>query len=379
MLKTVIQSGNRKNVCLVTWQGSGNYGTCLQSFALHWKLQMLGYNVSFLHPFHEPFSLKSYLFDFALKTGLFQLLRKIKYSKNLKMQKTYRYQHQGYNMVYVNNINQKEYLLSDMDVFITGSDQIWNTYHFFDSFFFLDFAGDKKRIAYASSIGTKDIKRNCCNEVKRMLERFAHIGVREESAMNALKILLPKKEIIQVLDPTFLLTINEWKSQGQKAKIEIAVPNNYIFCYFIGNRKEYAQQLADVKQSYDIPNVILIPSLENPNIDIAGVTVYDAAGPLEFVYLLLNASLVCTDSFHATALSINGGKDFVEFIRFDDDDKQSQNSRIYDVLEHYGLRNRIYSKKNDSWTKYIDYSAVSNILNSDREKSISYLLNSIEN
>ena len=40
-----------KNVVLVTWIGGGNYGTSLQSFALHKKLSDLGYKTSIVIPF----------------------------------------------------------------------------------------------------------------------------------------------------------------------------------------------------------------------------------------------------------------------------------------------------------------------------------------
>ena len=51
-------------------------------------------------------------------------------------------------------------LLSEVDVFMTGSDQIWNCCHRFDSFMFLDFVGGGKRVAYASSIGTNCVPEN---------------------------------------------------------------------------------------------------------------------------------------------------------------------------------------------------------------------------
>ena len=87
---------------------------------------------------------------------------------------------------------------------------------------------------------------------------------------------------------------------------------------------------------------------------------------------------MCTDSFHATAISINLNIDFVEFIRFENSDKASQNSRIYDVLSHYGLMNRIYKANDDSWSKKIDFLNSNKRLSEDRKKSLDYLVNSIE-
>ena len=51
-------------VNLVTWLGTGNYGTSLQSYALHEILKEMDYNVRFVHSFSpENFSLKKRLFS----------------------------------------------------------------------------------------------------------------------------------------------------------------------------------------------------------------------------------------------------------------------------------------------------------------------------
>ena len=65
-----------KNILLITWLGWGNFGTCLQSYALNTKLNKLGYNVSFVLTIPKKF-------------GLYGLLRYIKYMvfKNTKKKK----------------------------------------------------------------------------------------------------------------------------------------------------------------------------------------------------------------------------------------------------------------------------------------------------
>lgn len=61
---------NEKNIVLVTWIGNGNYGTSLQSFALHRKLEMLGYKVSFLQNFPNNFGLKYKVKNILRKLGI---------------------------------------------------------------------------------------------------------------------------------------------------------------------------------------------------------------------------------------------------------------------------------------------------------------------
>lgn len=380
---SITKSGNtrnKKSVCLVTWQGSGNYGTCLQSFALHLKLQTLGYNVSFLRPFSEPFTFNSFLFDVAIKIGLFTILRKIKYSRNAKYRKTFKFQRSGYNMVYVNSMGQKKRLLSQTDVFITGSDQIWNTYFAFNPFFFLDFATENKKcISYASSLGTNSIATPYKDSVKKLLSKFQHISLREDTGVDVVNSLLGCDKAVQVIDPTLLLTGNDWADICSNAQVEIELSTPYALCYLVGNNEECEIQIERVTKEFGLTHIIVIPAVENQNCNIQNAIRYDAAGPLEFVRLIERATVVITDSFHATAFSINFSKPFVEFERFKKGDKVSQNSRIYNLLEHYGLQSHLFSESSNSWCESIDYQKVHMKLEADRRLSLDFLVNAIEN
>ena len=249
----------------------------------------------------------------------------------------------------------------------------------FNPFFFLSFAGNTKRIAYASSIGTNSIKKEYEDKVKQLLLRFCHIAVREDEAVKVLSGLTGRHDIIQVLDPTFLLSPKEWNEMSCKAKYELRLPSDYLFCYLIGDNPWYKEQLSVVKKLLGIDNIIVIPAEENKDFTFSEAIIYQHASPIEFVDLLQKAKYVCTDSFHATALCINHSVPFVEFMRFKDNDKKSQNSRIYDILAHFGLMARIYYADSLEWTKPINYAKVQEILTVDRQKSMDYLINAIEN
>lgn len=371
-----------KRITLVTWLGGGNYGTSLQSFALHRKLQDLGYSVTFCTGCPKKFTAKNkikYLLE-LFGINLSSIKKKIKRSKlTVKQRKLQGFIKDNYNLAKpINFKNQLDNLVECTDVFVTGSDQIWNTVYSFNPFFFLDFAKDKKRIAYASSMGISDFPDEHKPEVRRLLSKFQHIGVREQTAVKAISNLLGRNDAQQVLDPTFLLDKNDWFNISQSASIEIDIPQRYIFCYLIGNNPWYKEQIADVMQSTGIDKLIIVPAVENKDFSIEGATIYDAAGPLEFVQLIKEAALVCTDSFHATALSLNMEKPFVEFMRFSDESKGSQNSRIYDLLGRYNLSHRIYNKSDKRWGESIDYMSVTRQINEDRKKSLDFLVESIE-
>lgn len=371
-----------KKIVLVTWIGGGNYGTSLQSFALHRILEMLGYNVSFLSNIPKTFTYKNkikYLLQLVgiNLNGIRQSLLPSRLS--LKQQKLKCFISNNYNICKpINDKIELKKLIAETDSFITGSDQIWNTIFGFDSFYFLDFAGDAKRIAYATSIGLRDFPEEHKPEVKRMLSKFSHIGLRENTAVKIVSGLLDRNDVVQVLDPTFLLTSDDWISIAEDANIEIVLPEKYLLCYLIGNNEWYRIQLMDVIERTCINKLIIVPAEENPSFSIDGATIYDAAGPLEFVELIRNASFVCTDSFHATTLAINLNVSFVEFIRFKETDKASQNSRIYDLLSHYDMMNRIYNIDSQQWSKPMVFSFSNKQLDTDRRLSLEYLVNSIE-
>lgn len=367
-------------IVLVTWLSTGNYGTGLQSYALHKKLQEMGYDVCIL-PFFA-------LSDFTLTAKIKKVVRyypkyyaklflKRLFFESKSQRKLREFNNSNYNIRLIKTQAQYEELLKESDVFIAGSDQIWNCYHSFNPFYFLSFAGDKKRIAYASSIGTSDFPEEKKDQIKYLLSKFSHIGVREETAVRAVKDLIYEADVRQVADPTFLLDDKHWRNFACKATLEFDLPEKYILCYFVSNESYTIEQLETIKQKLDISNVIVIPAKENEKINIPEAFIYPDAGPHEFVYLLSHATCVCTDSFHATAISINMQKDFIEFKRFKDENRQSQNSRIYDLLEHYNLTARLYDSQEASLYNPINYTEITDIVERDRKDCIAYLQNSI--
>ena len=374
----MLQQKYMKRLSIITWVGSANYGTSLQCFALYKKLNNMGYEVACLRPFEQPFTWKSALKNVAKHLGILYLIRRLSFARTPKLRKTYNFMTRYYvtDSVYCSYSLKK--LLRNTDVFITGSDQIWNTYYKYDPFYFLGFTDCNKKISYASSIGADNIPQEYYEKVHNHLTQFSHIAVREDTAVKVLKDMLGRDDITKVLDPTLLLESEEWKSIAQKAEIEVPLPSRYILCYFVGNNDSYIQYVERIKQLTGINDVIMITSIEHPDFTIPSALLYRNAGPIEFVSLIQNASFVCTDSFHATVFSINLSRNFAEFVRFKDGEKKAQNSRIYDVLEHYNLMDRLCTDKYFIQEECVDFDKVHSILENDRKISLDYLVSSIE-
>lgn len=372
----------KKRIQIVTWLGNGNFGTSLQSYALYHFLSIKGYDCSILSSFnYKHFSLKGYLKMILSALGIMKIRERRKIKKatdSRKLMKLSKFFEHNIRQESVSNRWQYRNLLRNTDVFCVGSDQVWNAYFNFSAFNFLDFAGNVKRISYASSMGTKDFPEKYKETIKDLLLKFAHISLRETTGREAVSRLTGRNDIKTVLDPTFLLNAEDWSSVAKQSQIEISVPKNYMLVYLIGNNDNYPKQIRELQEKTGIENVIIIPAVENPNFEIQGSIVYRDAAVAEFVKLLKDATWVCTDSFHATALSINFGKNFTEFLRFKDSDKGSQNSRIYDVLDTFKLQNRLYNEMQEMWSKPIDYKESHEILNHLRTDSTDWLINAIE-
>ena len=428
-----------KKIMMVTFTPHPNFGTCLQSYALSTVLKKMGHDVTFIynnndflkrdikgtikyiirtiipHSFveyywkikrrknaktktsnapttkketHYPPIIKtlpdarwSYLMS---KVPLYTILLKLFKYRTRQWKKIYSYTFKdgNYKMRRVFTSKQYKDIIKDADIFITGSDQIWNPYCCgFDPFMFLEFVkGEKKCIAYSSSISRPSFPKEIEDRVKKDLNQFKYIAVREQSSVLLLNTLLNRKDIQLVVDPTCLLSAEEWRIFGNRAEIEFTIPKKYIFCYFIGNRNsDYTEMVNKVKSKTGINDVITIDCTQS-RINYGQGTLYKNGGPYEFIYLLSHADFICMDSFHATIFALKFKKDFAHILKTKDDNTEnSQNERMYDLFKRYNLCSRLYDKNSDEWLKPIDWNYIEEISNNEIKHSMNYLKNAIDN
>lgn len=379
-------------ICLVTWYDSINYGTVIQCAALNYYLKSLGFDVIVPDRFR-------YLPLCEYREILRKIIKKIKYlfqkdyevinraDLSTEVQAGYDERYENVKAFISNELtlikmqSNKSYLdLNQVaDIFITGSDQIWNPNHLSNQML-LNFVDDKKlKIAYGSSIGVNTIPSQLKKEYKKYLSRFDNIGVREKDAVGLLEELLPEKKIINVLDPTFLLNANDYDVFVNKSSIKkgLTHQDQFIVCYFIGKNKSWYKDVQLVAKEKGLRIIIC---LSESNIVPDFGEIYPEAGPYEFLWLLKYSKYIFTDSFHATALGINMNKEIVVYKRFEDTDKKSQNSRISNLLDMFSLSNRLISNTNhisNIANNSIDYTEVNKVLAKERRKSVSFLNESL--
>lgn len=373
---------NSKNeICLVAWYDSVNFGTCLQAYALSKTIKDLGY---------LPYILNTHKYFYGINHPIYTLtniLSKLHRTKkdekafDVRKEKNHCFA-QKYNNVYVVH-DKKEYnrKINSTQIFVTGSDQIWNPYIVTPPFL-LAMTQDRnniKRIAYGSSIGTGNIPFNKRNMFKKYLMLFDSIGVREYSAAIEINNLLKSTVTIkQVLDPTFLIDPPIYIDLAGKSKgFEYLNNKKYVLCYFVGNVK---LDFADIGRfasecGCEVINIVV----ESKGMNDCTMNLYDV-GVEDFLWLLLNAKYVISDSFHASVFSILFQKQFLIIKRFKDDDTRSQNSRIVDLFSKLHISSRFVeaSTSFEILLQDIDYSYIQKTLKKMIEDSRKFLTEGLE-
>lgn len=383
-----------KKISITTVFQGFNYGSSLQAYASKEYLSSLGYEaeliwyrdgviegrdirlikllVMFLRTFWRP-----YLFKKTLSTCRRSLQKEIREDakraflefaeKRLQVKKLTWYGLRQY-------ARNAEVLAC-----VCGSDQIWNATNIYvDPIFYLRFAPKRKRIAYAPSFGKNEIPNYNKGIIRKYLSGFEHLSVREEQGANIIKEFTGR-DVPVMLDPTLLLDKNEWLKTVHDLKTYAR--GNYILLYFLDKPSSsaiwYIERLITVYNCY----AIAIPYQHREFADLDRyLSVSAGAGPLEFVDLVLNASFVCTDSFHGTAFSINLNIPFLTFKR-DYGTATDQSSRITSLLEKLKLEDRFISEPEISRELKLMYQMSfedsNNLLARERQKAKEYLLNSL--
>lgn len=414
---------------LITFAPHPNFGTCLQSYALNYVLNKMGHDVEFIYNCRETppepllkaavkkclklllpesviASIKAkrpvgkadenkepYILELPdhpflrllSRLPLYGRLSKAIKCRNLQWRKVYKFTYEdgNFNMRRIYTHKQYAEVTADTELFVTGSDQIWNPFcGGFNPMMFLEFVNDgTKCVAYSSSISLPELPPSVAPRMKADLQKFSHIAVREQRSVELLSKLLNRNDIKLVVDPTYLLSAEEWEAFGNKAEIEFDVPERYIFCYFVGDKRAdvYEQMVQDVKRFTGIQDVITLECYDR-NLNYGGGRLYKDAGPYEWVYLLRHASYVCMDSFHATVFALKFQKEFVHAMKNADTEPGSQNTRMYDILLRYGILYKNYNTNGGSnWQRTIDYQHLAPLIESEIKDSMDYLKYEIEN
>lgn len=258
--------------------------------------------------------------------------------------------------------------------FLVGSDQLWNPY-WFDEMYYLDFvSSSSKKKSYATSIGISDIPPKYARKMKSRLRSFSEITVREERAKTLLNNLLNREDIQVVVDPTMLLGAEDWRRIYHEGNFD-GVCSKYVLCYFVGGISGHEDEIQKIQQELNCKAVVI--PMKDKDREMKDVDFVEA-GPYEFLYLIDHAEYVCTDSFHAIAISITFHKLFSVMERKITAYGASQSSRIEEILNRYHLNDCLFIRSRSAVSS-IDYNMVDKMISEERERSLSILNDMLKN
>lgn len=384
-----------KSVGIITIHHSINYGASLQSFALFQFLKEKGIDVKVIDLYRPVYKgyvkSKRYVPYFPKKKTLIQnvkdFIRPLLPSKHseaeigfdMAMKKFAEFN----SMVTLTQAYKSIDSLYDnpplCDTYISGSDQIWNpTQPYCLEPYFLTFAPKgTRRISYASSIGLKTLPDKVKTDFTQWLNQYDAISIREKQGKKILEELIDK-DIVQMPDPTFLLSREQWMQQAILPKTQ----DKYI-CLFCLKVYEGLYRLADkMAKEMGIKLIVLGHFKRELPEDIKCEYIRDA-GPREYLGYIAKASCVLTDSFHGTVFSIlMGARNFYSYRPNENPAALNRFSRIEDLLDTFHISDHIVSNTNNAtatelFNNVVDKDSIMDIMTKESQRGQQFLLNNI--
>lgn len=222
--------------------------------------------------------------------------------------------------------------MPEEDVYVTGSDQVFNPKSPYMPVYYLAFdKKGKKKVAYAPSFGISEFSKELTDKISGLLKDFDALSCREQVGADYMASIVGHP-VPGVVDPVLLLDSNRWS----KVAAPINLKYKYIFVYDRNGGNNLIKLAQRLSEETKLPIVVI--SADNCCLYKVKKRIFDA-GPEEFIGYIKNAEYVVTDSFHGTMFSLIFGKQFYVYSAI-----PSLFSRIENVLSKLGMKDRIVRK-----------------------------------
>jgi hypothetical protein len=351
---------NKKRVGIFTYM-LNNYGAVLQAFALQAHLKKHNtievFNINFRTQQHDKQD-RIFKFTNSLKSNIAMLIFTLLRYNGLRLRKKRTEIFKTKYFSLSEKYNTVEEIINTppkMNIFLTGSDQVFDPVGIYMDVYFLNFKkGDAKKIAYAPSFGVGDISEDISKKISPFVKDFDALSCREkEGAVYLSKIT--GKEVPWLVDPTFLLNAEEWG----KISISPNIKGKYIFIYALTGEEYLIDIARKIKEKTGYK--IICQSGNTRNFFSIDKLIY-GSGPAEFLGLIKNSEYVITDSFHGTVFSTIFDKPFYTFIS-----RPNVSTRIYNLIDLLNTPDRIVTHES---IKIFAYSNKTPIINKDKLNQI---------
>ncbi|WP_322153450.1 polysaccharide pyruvyl transferase family protein [Paratractidigestivibacter sp.] len=357
---------NPIRIDLITLQGVQNYGSVLQALATQALFEDLGAEVMVVNFVKEANRWENISRTWSHGNPVKTLVM----APTIRRWKTV---FQGFNddnlhlskKIYTSDKDFDGYV-SEADAYCTGSDQVWNSKWNNGVLppLYLSFAPEGSyKFAFSASFGQPSLSDEEIGETKGLIEQYRHISVREESGLEILQGQYGYGGAIQTTDPTLCVTPEFWRRHSK----ERLKTNSYILVYCLNKSREFDDYACEVAKRTGLKLVRLCTRYDQITRPGKSVLVPDIG---EFVGLIDGARYVLTDSFHATAFSMNMGTEpiciyprefggrLASFLRL----AKSEQRRVRDYSDF------------DVVNRPVDFEVVTPILEGERVKARDYLV-----
>lgn len=284
-----------KKIGIITKHSVPNYGAMLQAYGLCHYLRMLGHDaeiVDYEQPATTRFHESMRWFPPAINRWL-----------RLRRCRTFVKRHQHVGEGHCISVEGFRPSIGKYSHLITGSDQVWFTgpVQYYDPMYFLDFPfpGGKK-ISYAPSVGGIESFGEFEGKVRKALEDFDHISVRDSNSSRLLEPLIGR-DPVRVSDPTFLHDFKDLLDSRRP----IAEPYMVIFGAVPVERESLLREIAE---RLKLKRII---TLQYPN--TVATSRVAAPSPETWLNYLHHSDFVATTYFHGTIFAMKFQKQFVSF------------------------------------------------------------------
>lgn len=358
-------------IALITIHYANSYGGCLQALASQQVLSKYG-EVSIIDYRNPEIEKTLDVVRFGLSARSFlrvakdicRFLPRKRLINNFK-----RFIFDNYSLTSVcRTEKQLSELNEKFDIFVCGSDQIWNPNIIgkLDTNYMLSFANkNKKKISFSSSFGSYEYKGDEIKCVKKELSSFHSVSLREKDAAEKISTILGRLDVENTIDPTLMLTKNDWIDLLKIKKTN--ADTKYILVYTL-KKNDFTRKIIDqlsAKLNYKVISIDQDPYLGYR----ADAHIMDAS-PSKYVDLIANASFVITNSFHGTAFAVNFGIPFLSI------KPESGTNRILGLLNKLGLENQLIQNDDDfnrALNSSISFNVVESRLDELRKETRNYL------
>ncbi|MBQ7665660.1 MAG: polysaccharide pyruvyl transferase family protein [Synergistaceae bacterium] len=373
---------------VITLQAVNNYGSLLQTFATQEFFRQHGCDVRFINYARKDLADNLRLWPSlrnCMKGSILKLPFKIIFliPNQFKKQQTFsRFRKEHLNItsgkIYV-TMSDFEGYTSDADAYCTGSDQVWNSFHNSGILppFYLAFAPEGSyKFAFSASFGKTEIDSQEVKETQKYIDDYRHISVREDSAVKILNEQYNYDRAVHILDPTLCIDPETWRKYAKYTMGGGVQKGSYILVYWISGFKDKKTERAFSKYAHELSKrtgLKIIQLCRGYEHCIKSLLRKEQCALFpdifSFISLIANARYVLTDSFHATAFSLNLNIEPICVFPY------RFSTRIESILRlTHTLHRHVEGYDDfDILNRHVNFDEVNSILDSERKKASDWL------